>query len=126
MRLRDGFTPSRAKQFDLKYPKKQMFKKTDLAKFVNSYGEIQEGKKLTIGPHIVVRGNEKNYAQFINYNLPKKLQEYILKMSLPNLYCFGKQKNCMASNPITLVKCVMQLYHMLFHCLVTSLIISLI
>lgn len=73
MRLRDGFTPSRAKQFDLKYPKKQMFKKTDLAKFVNSYGEIQEGKKLTIGPHIVVRGNEKNYAQFINYNLPKKV-----------------------------------------------------
>ena len=53
MRLRDGFTPSRAKQFDLKYPKKQMFKKTDLAKFVNSYGEIQEGKKLTIGPHTV-------------------------------------------------------------------------
>jgi hypothetical protein len=73
MRLRDGFTPSRAKQFDLKYPKKQMFKKTDLAKFVNSYGEIQEGKKVAIGPHIVVRGNEKNYAQFINNNLPKKV-----------------------------------------------------
>jgi hypothetical protein len=73
MRLRDGFTPSRQKQFDLKYPKKQMFKKTDLAKFVNSYGEIQEGKKVAIGPHIVVRGNEKNYAQFINNNLPKKV-----------------------------------------------------
>ena len=73
MRLRDGFTPSRAKQFDLKYPKKQMFKKTDLAKFVNSYGEIQEGKKIVIGPYIVVRGNEKNYAQFINNNLPKKV-----------------------------------------------------
>ncbi|OAV67428.1 hypothetical protein Barb6XT_01494 [Bacteroidales bacterium Barb6XT] len=26
-----------------------------------------------IGPHIVVRGNEKNYAQFINNNLPKKV-----------------------------------------------------
>lgn len=73
MRLRDGFTPSRARQFDLKYPKKKMFKKTDLAKFVNSYGEIQEGKKIAIGPHIVVRGNEKNYAQFINNNLPKKV-----------------------------------------------------
>ena len=73
MRLRDGFTPSRQKQFDLKYPKKQMFKKTDLAKFINSYGEIQEGKKVAIGPHIVVRGNEKNYAQFINNNLPKKV-----------------------------------------------------
>jgi hypothetical protein len=73
MRLRDGFTKARAKQFDLKYPKKQVFKKTDLAKFVNSYGEVQEGKKVTIGPHIVVRGNEKNYAQFINNNLPKKV-----------------------------------------------------
>ena len=73
LRLKDGFTPSRAKQFDLKYPKKQMFKKTDLAKFVNSYGEIQEGKKVAIGPHIVVRGNEKNYSQFINNNLPRKV-----------------------------------------------------
>jgi hypothetical protein len=73
LRLRDGFTPSRAKQFDLKYPKKQVFKKTDLAKFVNSYAEVQEGRKITIGPHIVVRGNEKNYAQFINNNLPKKV-----------------------------------------------------
>ena len=73
MRMKDGFTLSRQKQFDLKYPKKQMFKKTDLAKFVNSYGEIQEGKKVAIGPHIVVRGNEKNYAQFINNNLPRKV-----------------------------------------------------
>lgn len=73
MRLRDGFTPSRARQFDLKYPKRQMFKKTDLAKLVNSYGEVQEGKKTVIGPHIVVRGNEKNYAQFINNNLPPKV-----------------------------------------------------
>ncbi|OAV70964.1 AIPR protein [Bacteroidales bacterium Barb4] len=73
LRLRDGFSKARQKQFDLKYPQKQMFKKTDLAKFVNSYSEIQEGKKLVIGPHIVVRGNEKNYAQFINNNLPKKV-----------------------------------------------------
>ncbi len=73
LRLRDGFTKSRQKQFDLKYPKKQMFKKTDLAKFVNSYGEVYEGRKLVIGPNIVVRGNEKNYAQFINNNLPKKV-----------------------------------------------------
>jgi hypothetical protein len=25
-------------------------------------------KKLVIGPHIVVRGSQKNYAQFLNYN----------------------------------------------------------
>ncbi|MDR1974791.1 MAG: AIPR family protein [Bacteroidales bacterium] len=73
LRLRDGFSKARQKQFDLKYPKSQMFKKTDLAKFVNSYSEIQEGKKIVIGPHFVVRGNEKNYAQFINHNLPKKV-----------------------------------------------------
>lgn len=73
LRLKDGFTKSRQRQFDLKYPKKQMFKKTDLAKFVNSYSEVYEGKKLVISPNIVVRGNEKNYAQFINNNLPKKV-----------------------------------------------------
>lgn len=73
LRLRDGFSKSRQKQFDLKYPKKQMFKKTDLAKFVNSYSEVYDGKKLVISPNMVVRGNEKNYAQFINNNLPKKI-----------------------------------------------------
>ena len=73
LRLRDGFSKARQKQFDLKYPKKQMFKKTDLAKFVNSYSEVYEGKKLVISPNIVVRGNEKNYVQFINNNLPKKV-----------------------------------------------------
>lgn len=73
LRLKDGFTKSRQKQFDLKYPKKQMFKKTDLAKFVNSYNEVYDGRKLVISPNIVVRGNEKNYTQFINNNLPKKV-----------------------------------------------------
>lgn len=32
--------------------------------------EIYNGKNLAVGPHIVVRGNEKNYARFINDNLP--------------------------------------------------------
>ncbi len=73
LRLRDGFTKARQKQFDLKYPKRQMFKKTDLAKFINSYNEVLEGKKVVIGPHFVVRGNEKNYSQFISYNLPGKI-----------------------------------------------------
>lgn len=72
-RLRIGFTKSRAKQFELKYPPKQMFKKTDLAKFINSYKEIKDGRKIIIGPHLIVRGNEKNYAEFINNNLPKKV-----------------------------------------------------
>ena len=47
-----------------------MFTKVELAKYINAYQEICEGKKLVTGPHIVVRGNEKNYAQFIANNLP--------------------------------------------------------
>lgn len=70
MRQKEGFTKSRQAAFDKKYPKNQVFTKTDLAKYINAYEEIFEGKKLVIGPHIVARGNEKNYARFINNNLP--------------------------------------------------------
>ena len=70
LRQREGFTKSRQKAFDLKYPLQQMFTKADLAKFINAYGEVYDGKRLVIGPHIVSRGAEKNYAQFVNYNLP--------------------------------------------------------
>ena len=30
---------------------------------------MYHGKKLIIGPHIVVRGSQKNYAHFLNYNM---------------------------------------------------------
>ncbi|MDR1007327.1 MAG: AIPR family protein [Campylobacteraceae bacterium] len=70
LRSRDGYTISRRNAFDKKYPKNQMFAKVDLAKFINSYQEVWDSKKLVIGPHIAVRGNEKNYAKFINNNLP--------------------------------------------------------
>jgi len=72
-RIKEGSTSARAKKFDLKYPKSQVFTKTDLAKYVNSFCEIQDGRKIVIGPHFVVRGNEKNYTQYINNNLPKKV-----------------------------------------------------
>lgn len=72
-RIREGFTKAKQKAFDLKNPKNQVFTKEDLAKYVNSYQEVYLGKKLVIGPHIVVRGNQKNYVQFINYNLTEKL-----------------------------------------------------
>jgi hypothetical protein len=65
-RIKEGFTKSRQKAFDLQNPKHQMFTKEDLAKYQNSYQEINDGRKLVIGPHYVVRGNQKNYAQFIN------------------------------------------------------------
>lgn len=71
--LKDGFTPSRKKAFDLKNPKHQLFNKEELAKYINAYREVIDGKKILIGPHYVVRGNQKNYVQFMNYNLEKKL-----------------------------------------------------
>lgn len=71
--LKDGFTPSRKRAFDLKNPKQQLFTKEELAKYINAYQEITDGKKLLIGPHYVVRGNQKNYVQFMNYCLEKKV-----------------------------------------------------
>ena len=70
LRSREGHTKSRQNAFDKKCPKNQMFTKVELAKYINAYQEIYDGKKLVVGPHIVVRGNEKNYAQFIANNLP--------------------------------------------------------
>lgn len=72
-RLKEGFTPAKQKAFDSKNPKKQVFTKDDLAKYLNAFEEVVDGKKIVIGPHFVVRGNQKNYAQFINHNLVKKL-----------------------------------------------------
>jgi len=68
----DGFTKAKMNAFDLKNPKAQVFSKEDLAKYINSYEEITDGKKIVIGPHFVVRGNQKNYVQFMNHNLVKK------------------------------------------------------
>ena len=71
LRSKEGFTKSRQAAFDLKFPKNQVFTKVELAKYVNAWQEVYSGKSMMIGPHIVVRGNEKNYARFMNYNLPE-------------------------------------------------------
>jgi len=70
--LKFGLSPSKRKAFEAKNPKQQVFTKEDLAKYVNSWQEVYDGKKLVIGPHFVVRGNQKNYVQFINFNFDKK------------------------------------------------------
>lgn len=75
LRSREGFTKSRQNAFDKKYPKNQMLTKVELAKFIDAYHEVWNGKKLVIGPHVVVRGNEKNYARFINDNLPENIKK---------------------------------------------------
>tara|TARA_R110002051_G_scaffold54227_1_gene101563 strand:+ start:11049 stop:13379 length:2331 start_codon:yes stop_codon:yes gene_type:complete len=71
-RNRYGVTPSKRKQFDKQNPRSQMFTKELLAKYINSYEEVYNGKKLVVGPHFVVRGSQKNYAQFLNYNFSFK------------------------------------------------------
>lgn len=71
LRAKEGFKKSRLAAFDLKFPKNQVFTKVELAKYVNAWQEVYSGKSMVIGPHIVVRGNEKNYARFMNYNLPE-------------------------------------------------------
>lgn len=70
-RIKQGFTPAKRKAFDLKNPRNQMFTKELLAKYINSFGEVYKNKKLVIGPHIVVRGSQKNYSQFMLYNFPE-------------------------------------------------------
>ncbi|MDI9875395.1 AIPR family protein [Flectobacillus rivi] len=69
-RSREGTTKTKLRVFDLKNPKKQFFTKEELAKFINTWDEVYVEDKLVIGPHIVVRGSQKNYAQFIAHNIP--------------------------------------------------------
>jgi hypothetical protein len=70
--MKYGLSPSKKKAFEAKNPKHQVFTKEDLAKYVNSWREIYDGKKLVIGPNFVVRGNQKNYVQFMNFNFDTK------------------------------------------------------
>jgi len=77
-RIKEGCTRQAESQFDMKYPKEQVFTKYDLAKYENCYGE--KHFKVTVsgvecddylGPHTVCLGNEKNYDAFKKHNLPK-------------------------------------------------------
>lgn len=52
---RGRLTPAQQKNFDLEFPKPQLFSKTDLAKFEYSAAGH---------PHIVSRGAQKNFAEF--------------------------------------------------------------
>jgi hypothetical protein len=48
-------TPAQKKKFDLEYPKRQVFSKTDLAKFLNVWRDQ---------PHVVSQAAQKNFANF--------------------------------------------------------------
>lgn len=72
-RLKAGNSLSKRKAFDLATPKSQVINKEELAKYLNSFQEITDGKKLLIGPHVVVKGNQKNYKSFIDHNLTENI-----------------------------------------------------
>ena len=65
-RIKEGTKPDKLKAFDLTNPKNQVFSKEELAKYVNSFQEVYDSKKLIIGPHIVAKGNQKNYIGFLS------------------------------------------------------------
>lgn len=71
-RLREGFTLSRRKSFDIKSPRSQVIDKESIAKYINVWNEVYKGKNQIIGPHIVVRGNQKNYVEFLCHNFKDK------------------------------------------------------
>lgn len=61
-------TKSQKNNFDLIYPRNQVFTKEEMAKYYNAFSEIYDKKnRLIIGPHIVVRGSQKNYVEFIKF-----------------------------------------------------------
>lgn len=98
-RLRQGFTPSRRKAFDLKSPRRQMLTKELLAKYVNCYQEVSKGNRLIIGPHVVVRGSQKNYARFLSYNLLKEPDEIYFQDSVAKAIMFKTAENVYGIQP---------------------------
>jgi hypothetical protein len=101
----EGRTKSLQNAFDKKYPKNQMFTKVELAKFINAYQEIYDGKKLVIGSHIVVRGNEQNYAQFIANNLPdniKKINNVYFEDTIAKCILFKNTDKCYGKKPYSI------------------------
>jgi hypothetical protein len=72
-RAREGRTKARLLAFDLQNPRKQLFTKEDVAKYINSFSEINRANKILIGPHIVVKGSQKNHKAFVDFNLPKEI-----------------------------------------------------
>ena len=98
-RLKEGFSKAKQKAFDLKNPKSQMFSKEDLAKYINSYEEVIEGKKALVGPNFVVRGNQKNYVQFMNYNLPKKIDNIYFEDTIAKAILFRSAEKIYGVKP---------------------------
>jgi hypothetical protein len=98
-RIRFGITPSKRKQFDKQNPRNQMFTKESLAKYINAYEEVYNGKKLVIGPNIVVRGSQKNYAQFLNYNFSFKPDNIFFEDAIAKAILFSSAEKVYGVKP---------------------------
>jgi hypothetical protein len=98
-RNKEGFTKSKQAAFDLKNPKSQYFTKEELAKYLNAFSEVTEGKKLVTGPHIVVRGNQKNYAQFISSGLPKKVDNIFFEDAVAKMILYKSAEKTYGVKP---------------------------
>ncbi|NTV51218.1 MAG: AIPR family protein [Desulfobulbaceae bacterium] len=71
-RLKIGSTFARRAKYDLQHPKSQVITKEELARYLNSYMFISDGKKTVIAPHVVVKGGQKNHSLFLSYNFKKR------------------------------------------------------
>ncbi|KAA8478220.1 AIPR protein [Arcticibacter tournemirensis] len=98
-RSREGTTKTKLKAFDLKNPKKQLFTKEELAKFINTWNEVYQKDTLVIGPHIVVRGSQKNYAQFIMHNIPENLENKYFEETIAKAILFRTAEKLYGRKP---------------------------
>lgn len=98
-RLKEGTTVSKRKAFDLTNPKSQLITKEELAKYINSYQEVLDGKKILVSPHIVVRGNQKNYKCFIDYNLIEELDSIYFEDSIAKTILFRSAEKIYGIKP---------------------------
>jgi hypothetical protein len=98
-RIKDGNTVARKKAFDLLNPKNQVLTKEELAKYINSYEEVFDGRRLVIGPHIVVRGNQKNYINFMNYNIPESVDNVYFEDSIAKAILFKSAEKIYGVKP---------------------------
>ena len=92
LRSREGTTKAKLIAFDKKYPKNQMLTKVGLAKYVNAYKEVFDGKKLVIGPFCVVSGDAKNFNSFVNYNMPDKVNNVYFEDTIAKCILFEAAK----------------------------------
>lgn len=98
-RIKEGNTKAKLKAFDLSNPKYQVITKEELAKYINSYQEVIDGKRIVIGPHIVVRGNQKNYINFMNYNLPEVVDNIFFEDTIAQAILFKSAERIYGVKP---------------------------